>query len=53
MVGGFPAMPYDEWFKAYGDIRRLPRLKGALKRLDEKVRRIEEALKKDDGRCPD
>ncbi len=50
VVGGFPALPYDEWFKAYGDIRRLPRLKEALRRLDEKVSRIEEALKEDDGR---
>ncbi|MGC8491193.1 MAG: UDP-3-O-(3-hydroxymyristoyl)glucosamine N-acyltransferase [Syntrophobacteraceae bacterium] len=50
VVGGFPALPYDEWFKAYGDIRRLPRLKEALRRLDQKVSRIEEALKEDDGR---
>lgn len=53
VVGGFPGIPYDEWFRTYGDIRRLPRLKEALKRLDEKVSKIEEALKEDDGRCPD
>ncbi len=53
VMGGYPAVSYDEWFKTYGDIRRLPRLKKALKLLDEKVSRIEEVLKKDDGRCPD
>ncbi|MGC9196705.1 MAG: UDP-3-O-(3-hydroxymyristoyl)glucosamine N-acyltransferase [Syntrophobacteraceae bacterium] len=51
VVGGFPALPYDEWFKTYGDIRRLSRLREAVKRLDEKVRKIEEVLKGDDGRC--
>ncbi|MDR3567130.1 MAG: UDP-3-O-(3-hydroxymyristoyl)glucosamine N-acyltransferase [Syntrophobacteraceae bacterium] len=46
IVGSFPGIAYDEWFKMYGDIRRLPRLKETLKRLDEKVNRIEEVLKK-------
>lgn len=51
VVGGFPAMAYEEWFKTYGDIRRLSRLREALKRLDEKVCKIEEVLRGDDGRC--
>ena len=45
VMGGFPAMPYDEWLNTYRDVRRLPRLKDALKKLEEKVKRIEEALK--------
>ncbi len=53
IMGGLPAVPYDEWLNTFRDIRRLPRLREALKRLDEKVGRIEEALKKDDGRCQD
>jgi UDP-3-O-[3-hydroxymyristoyl] glucosamine N-acyltransferase len=53
MMGSYPGVPYEEWFNTYRDIRRLPRLKEALKRLDAKVSRIEEVLKKDDGRCAD
>jgi UDP-3-O-[3-hydroxymyristoyl] glucosamine N-acyltransferase len=53
VVGGFPAIAYDEWFKTYGEIRRLSRLREALKRLDEKVSKIEEVLKGDDGCCSD
>ena len=53
IMAGLPGVPYDEWLDTYRNIKRLPRLKEALKRLDEKVSRIEEALKKDDGRCPD
>jgi UDP-3-O-[3-hydroxymyristoyl] glucosamine N-acyltransferase len=53
IIGGYPGVPADEWFKTYGDIRRLPRLKEALRKLDEKVRLIEEALKEDDRRYPD
>lgn len=35
------------------NIQRLPRLKEALKRLGERVHRIEEALKRDDGYSSD
>lgn len=48
IAGGLPGVPHDEWLKTYTDIQRLPRLKEALKRLDARVQRIEEALKQDD-----
>ncbi len=47
--GGYPGVPHDEWLKTYTNILRLPRLREALKRLDERVHKIEEALKEDDG----
>ncbi len=53
VAGGLPAVAHDEWLKTYGNILRLPRLKEALKRLGERVQRIEEALKKDDGHSSD
>ncbi len=53
IMGGYPGVPYAEWFKTYGEIRRLPRLREAVKRLDEEVRKIGEAMKDDDGCCKD
>ncbi len=53
IAGNFPGVPRDEWLRTYANIQRLPRLKEALKRLDERVCRIEEALKKDDGHNQD
>jgi len=50
---GSPGVPHDEFLRDYANIRRLPRLREALKRLDERVHRIEEALKKDDGHNSD
>jgi len=48
-VVGYPAVPLDEFIRNYTNIRRLPKLKEALRRLEERVKTIEEALKKDDG----
>ncbi len=48
-IMGIPGVDYDDWFKTYANIQRLPRLKDQLKRLGEKVQRLEEALKGDDG----
>lgn len=53
IAGNFPGVPHDEWLSTYTNIRRLPRLKEALKRLDERVRIIEGELKKDDGHNQD
>jgi UDP-3-O-[3-hydroxymyristoyl] glucosamine N-acyltransferase len=46
---GDPAVPHDEWLRIYACIRRLPKLREALKRLDERVHSLEEAMEKDDG----
>ncbi len=46
VVGGSPAVPHNEWLKNVANVRRLPKLKDELKRLREKVREIEEELKK-------
>lgn len=43
---GIPGLPYDQWIKSYANIQRLPRLKEALNRLSERVRKMEEELKK-------
>lgn len=48
-VIGTPAIPYEQFVQNYANLQRLPRLKEALKRLGERVEKIEEALKKDDG----
>ncbi|HIJ77445.1 MAG TPA: UDP-3-O-(3-hydroxymyristoyl)glucosamine N-acyltransferase, partial [Deltaproteobacteria bacterium] len=53
IAGSFPGVPHDEWLRTYANIQRLPRLREALKRLDERMHRIEEALKKDDGHNSD
>ena len=53
IIVGSPGVPRDEWLRTYGNIQRLPRLREALKRLDERVHRIEEVLKKDDGHNSD
>jgi len=53
VASGLPEMPHDEWLRTYANVQRLPRLREALKRLDERVRRIEEALNKDDGHRSD
>lgn len=53
VIMGIPGVPQDEWLRTYANILRLPRLKAELKRLGEKVRSIEEALKGDDGRTAD
>jgi len=53
IAGNFPGVPHDEWLSTYSNIRRLPRLKEALRRLEERVHRIEEALKGDDGHSQD
>ncbi len=53
LAGGYPGVPHDEWLRTYANIQRLPRLREALKRLDERMHRIEELLKKDDGRNSD
>lgn len=50
---GIPAVPLKDWFRMYGNIQRLPRLKEELKRLGARVKEIEEALKGDDGHCSD
>jgi UDP-3-O-[3-hydroxymyristoyl] glucosamine N-acyltransferase len=52
-AGGYPGVPHDEWLKTFANIQRLPRLREALKRLDQRVHRIEELLKKDDGHNSD
>ena len=53
IAGGFPGVPHDQFLKTYSNVQRLPRLKEALKRLDDRVRRIEEALKENDGHNSD
>ncbi|MFZ0942310.1 MAG: UDP-3-O-(3-hydroxymyristoyl)glucosamine N-acyltransferase [Syntrophobacteraceae bacterium] len=53
IAGSFPGVPHDEWLRTYANIQRLPRLREALKRLDERMHKIEEALKKDDGHNAD
>jgi UDP-3-O-[3-hydroxymyristoyl] glucosamine N-acyltransferase len=53
IAGNFPGVPHDEWLSIYANIRRLPRLREALKRLDQRVSILEEALKKDDGHSSD
>ena len=50
---GTPAVPQGDWFRMYANIQRLPRLKAELKRLEERVRQLEEALKEDDGHNSD
>lgn len=45
-VIGIPGLPYDQWIKNYANIQRLPRLKEALNRLGERVRKIEEERNK-------
>lgn len=49
VVGGSPAVPHIEWLRNVANVRRLSNLKEELKRLREKVQRIEEVLKQDDG----
>ncbi len=53
IAAGLPGVPHNEWLRTYANIQRLPRLWEALKRLDEKVRRIEEVMKKNDGHNSD
>ena len=53
VVMGIPGVLQSDWFKNYANIQRLPRLKAELKRLGERVRSIEEALKGDDGHTTD
>ncbi|MGA2402659.1 MAG: UDP-3-O-(3-hydroxymyristoyl)glucosamine N-acyltransferase [Syntrophobacteraceae bacterium] len=53
IAGGYPGVPHDEWLKTFAHIQRLPRMREALKRLGERVQRIEEALKKDDEHSSD
>jgi UDP-3-O-[3-hydroxymyristoyl] glucosamine N-acyltransferase len=43
---GIPALPYDQWVKNYANVPRLPRLKEAVNRLGERIRKIEEAMRK-------
>jgi UDP-3-O-[3-hydroxymyristoyl] glucosamine N-acyltransferase len=43
---GIPGLPYEQWIKNYANVQRLPKLKEALNRLTERVRKIEEELKK-------
>lgn len=50
---GIPAVPYNDWFKTYANIQRLPRLKEQIKRLGEKVQKLEEVLKRNDGHHSD
>ena len=52
-IMGIPGVEYDDWFRTYANMQRLPRLKDQLKRLGEKVQRLEEALKGDDGHRSD
>ena len=44
---GIPGIPYDQWIKNYTNVQRLPRLKEALNRLSERVRKIEEELNRE------
>ena len=53
IIVGSPGVPHDEFLRNFANIQRLPRLKEALKRLGERVQKIEEALKKDDGHNSD
>jgi len=53
IAAGLPGVPRDEWLRTYANIQRLPRLREALKRLGERVRGIEEVMKKNDGHSPD
>ena len=48
-----PGIPKEEFLRNLINVQRLPRLKEALKRLGDRVRMIEEALKKDDGHNSD
>ncbi|MCE5335428.1 MAG: UDP-3-O-(3-hydroxymyristoyl)glucosamine N-acyltransferase [Desulfobacteraceae bacterium] len=49
-VAGSPAMQFDEFFRSYANILRLPRMRDELHRLKNRVQKLEEALKDDDGR---
>ena len=53
LIIGSPGLPKDEFVRNFINIQRLPRLKEALKRLGDRVQKIEEALKKDDGHNSD
>jgi UDP-3-O-[3-hydroxymyristoyl] glucosamine N-acyltransferase len=53
LIVGSPGFPKDEFLRNLINVQRLPRLKEALKRLGDRVQKIEEALKKDDGHNSD
>lgn len=53
LVIGSPGLPKEEFVRNFINVQRLPRLKEALKRLGDRVKMIEEALKKDDGHNSD
>ena len=53
IMDGFPCVPQNEFVRNFANVQRLPRLKEVLKRLGERVQKIEEALKKDDGHSSD
>ncbi|MFZ2447388.1 MAG: UDP-3-O-(3-hydroxymyristoyl)glucosamine N-acyltransferase [Syntrophobacteraceae bacterium] len=52
-VSGYPALSHIETFRNLANVQRLPKLKEELKRLRERVQKIEEALKEDDGHSRD
>ena len=47
-VMGIPAVTQKEWLRAYGDFRRLPRLKEELRRLEKRLLQLEGAVKGQD-----
>lgn len=49
VIVGSPGLPREEFFRNFVNVQRLPRLQEELKRLREKVQKLEEALKDDDG----
>ncbi len=47
-VIGIPAQPQSEWFETFKNIRRLPRMREELQELKAAIRRLEEALKREE-----
>ena len=47
VVSGSPTMPHRLWLKTRGHIRRLPEYHERLRRLEDKVKELEEQLRKE------
>ena len=47
VVSGTPTMPHRLWLKTRGHVRRLPEYSERLRELENKVRQVEEQLKKE------
>jgi UDP-3-O-[3-hydroxymyristoyl] glucosamine N-acyltransferase len=44
IVSGAPVMPHETWLKAQAVIPRLPELRHSVRDLDERVKKVEEAM---------